>query len=163
MSSNWSRDDCLNHEADRVAGGLTNFDIDCQYNFIQLQAKDIMESLILPNSWTLNMKDGFTPILAGLPQQIDNWRLVTCLQRRDEYRAEVIMPRPSRWTNTTPALVAQIYDIPNSTLLHASHSVKLIWDKHWHKGNQAEGVKSVEESKEDAKRPLCDETDSQQH
>ena len=66
MSANWSRDDCLNHVADRVAGELTDFDIDCQYNFIQLQAEDLMVSLVLPNSWTLNMKDGSTPILAGL-------------------------------------------------------------------------------------------------
>ena len=57
MSANWLRDDCLNHVADKVTGGLTDFDIDYQYNFIQLQTKDIMESLILPNSWSLNMKD----------------------------------------------------------------------------------------------------------
>ena len=50
MSANWSRDDCLNHVADRVPGGLTNFDIDYKYNFIQLQAVDIMESLILPKN-----------------------------------------------------------------------------------------------------------------
>ena len=40
-----------------------------------------MESLVLPNSWTLNMKDGSTPIVVGLQQQIDNWRLVIYLQR----------------------------------------------------------------------------------
>ena len=53
-----------------------------------------MEILVLPNSWTLNMKGGSTPILAGLQQQIDNWRLVTYLRRRDEYRAELIIPIP---------------------------------------------------------------------
>ena len=106
MSANWSSDDCLNHVADRVAGGQTDFDIDFQYNFIQLQAEDIMESLVLPNSWTLNMDDGSTPILAGLQQQIDNWRLVTYLQRRDEYKAEIIILRPPRWTDTTPSLAA---------------------------------------------------------
>ena len=130
LSANWPRNDCLNHIADRVEGGLTNFDIDCQYNFIQLKAEDIMESLILQNSWTLNMKDGSTPILAGLKQQIVNWRLVTNLQRRDEYRAELLSLRPTRWTDTTLALAAQIYDVPNCSLLQASHIVKLIWDKH---------------------------------
>ena len=130
MLANWSRDDCLNHIADRVAGGLKDFDIDCQRNFIQLQEEDIMESLISPNSWTLNMKDGSTQLLAGLQQQIGNWRLVTYLHRREENRAELIIPRPPRWTNTTPVLAAQIYDVHNSSLLHASHSIKLIWDKH---------------------------------
>ena len=42
ISANWSRDDCLNHVADRVAGGLADFGIGCQYNFIQLQAEDII-------------------------------------------------------------------------------------------------------------------------
>ena len=122
-----------------------------------------MESLVLPDSWTLNIKDGSTPILAGLQQQIDNWRLVTYLQRRDEYRAELIIPRPPRRTDTTPALAAQIYDVPESALLHASHSVKLIWDKRWHKGNQANGAKSEEESQIEAKCQLCDKSDIQQH
>ena len=108
MSANCSRDDCLNHVVDRVAGGLTDFDIDCQYNFIKLQAEDIMKSLVLPDSWTLNMKEGSTPILSGFQQQIDNWRLVTYLQRRVEYRSELIIPRSPRWTDTTPALAAQI-------------------------------------------------------
>ena len=104
MSVNWSRDDCLNHIADIVAGGLTDFDINCQFNFIQLQAEDIMGSLILPNNWTLNMKVGSTPILAELQQQIDNWSLMRYLQRRDEYRAELIIARPP--------VAAQIYDVP---------------------------------------------------
>ena len=68
MPANWPRDDCLNHVADRVAGGLADFDIDCQYNNMRLQAEDIMESLVLPNSWTLNMKDGSTPKRSRLQQ-----------------------------------------------------------------------------------------------
>ena len=72
MFANWSRDDCLNHVADKVAGGITDFDIDCQHKLIQLQADDIMESLVLQNSWALNMTYGSTPILAGLQQKIDN-------------------------------------------------------------------------------------------
>ena len=57
MSSNLSRDDCFSNVAVRVAGGLRDFDIEFRYKFIRLQAEDIMESLVLPNSWTLNMKD----------------------------------------------------------------------------------------------------------
>ena len=29
MSANWTRDDCLNHVADKVATGQVDFDIDC--------------------------------------------------------------------------------------------------------------------------------------
>ena len=72
------------------------------------------------------MKDGSTPTLAGLQQQIDNWKLVTNLQRGEEYRVDLIIPSPPRWTDITPAFAAQIYDVPKSSLLHASHSDKHI-------------------------------------
>ena len=49
-----------------------NFDIDCQHELIELQAEEIMKDLIQPNSWSLQIKDGSTPILAGIQQQIDN-------------------------------------------------------------------------------------------
>ena len=53
--------------------------------------------------------------------------------------------------------------VPNFSLLHASHSVKLIWGKHRHRGNHAKGAQSTEESQEEAKCPLCNKTDSWQH
>ena len=125
----------MNNVADKVAIGNVDFDIDCQYEFIEVQAEDIMKDLLTPNSWSLNLKDGTTPLLAGLQQQSDNWRLVTYLQKRDDYRAELAIPRPPRWTDTAPALAAQVYDVHKSYLPQASRKVKLIWDKHWHKGN----------------------------
>ena len=42
MSVNWSRDDYLNHVADRVAAGQKGLDIDYQFEFIQIQAEDII-------------------------------------------------------------------------------------------------------------------------
>ena len=100
MSANWSRDDCLNQVAAKVAIGKVNFDIDCQYKLIELQEEDIMKNLIQSNSWSLQMKDGSTPILADIQQQIDNWRLVTYLQKRVGYRAKLAIPKPLRWTDT---------------------------------------------------------------
>ena len=96
-----------------------------------------MGSLLLAMSWRLNKDDRLTPKLAGQLQQIDNWRLVTYLQSRGEYRAALIIPRPPWWIDTTPALASQVYDMHNSSSLHATDNVKLIWIKHWHKGNQA--------------------------
>ena len=101
MSANWSRDDCLNHVADKVAMEKEDFDIDCQHELIELQAEDIMKDLMQPNSWSQQMKDGTTPILAGIQQQIDNWRLINYILKRDEYRAKLAIPRPPRWTDTT--------------------------------------------------------------
>ena len=121
MSANWSRDDCPKHVANKIATGKVDFDIDCQYELIELQAKDIKKDLIIPNSWSLQMKDGTTPISAGLQQKIDNWRLDKYLQKRDEYRAELAIPRPPRWTDTTPALAAQVYDIHKSSY-HRHHA-----------------------------------------
>ena len=111
MSANWSRDDCLSHVADEVATGKVHFDIDCQYKLIELNVEDIMKGVIMPNRWSLQIKDGTTPTLAGLKQQIVNWRLVTCLQ--NEHRSELAKPRPPRWKDTTPALAAkiEIYDV----------------------------------------------------
>ena len=68
MSANWSRDGCLNHVAGRLARGLADYDIDFKYEFVQVQAEDVMNSLVLPQSWRLDMKDGTTYILAGLHQ-----------------------------------------------------------------------------------------------
>ena len=76
MSANWSRDDCLNHVADKVAIGNVDVDIDCQNELIELQAEDIMKGLIVPNRLILQMKDDTTPILAGIQQQIKNLRLI---------------------------------------------------------------------------------------
>ena len=96
FDANWSRDDCLNHVADKFATGNVEFDIDCQYELRVLQAEDITKDLILPNSWSLQMKDGTNPILAGIQHQIDNWRLTTYLQKRDDYRTELAIPRPTK-------------------------------------------------------------------
>ena len=51
MSVNWSRDDCLNHVADRIAEGQTGIEIDCQFKFIQIQTEAIMRALDVPHSW----------------------------------------------------------------------------------------------------------------
>ena len=134
MSANWSRYDCLNHVADKAAIGNVDFDIDCQYELIELQAENIMTDLILPNSWSLQMKDGTTFILVRIQQQFDKLRLVTYLLKR-QYRDKLAIPRAQRWTDTTPALAAKVYDIHKSSLPQASHKVKMIWDKHWHMGN----------------------------
>ena len=89
--------------------------------------------------------------------------MVTYLQNRDDYRAELAIPRPPRWTDTTPALAAQVYDVHKASLSQASHKVKLIWDKHWHKVNQAKEAHAAEEYDELSACPLCNEKDSQQH
>ena len=94
----------------------------------------------LPNSWSLQMKDGTTPILVGIQQQIDNWRLITYLQKRDEYRAKLAIPRAPSWTDTIPALVAHRYGTHNSSIAQLSYIVKLIWIKLWHMGNQAKAA-----------------------
>ena len=91
------------------------------------------------------MNDGTTTILAGLQQQIDSWRLVTHLQAKDRLRAVLVIPKPPRWTDTTPALAAQVYEVHKSSLLHALHSIKLIWDKRWHMGAQAKAAHTAEE------------------
>ena len=57
MSTKWSKDDCLNHVADKIAIGNVDFDIDCQYEHIELQAEDIMKDIIIPDGWCLQMKD----------------------------------------------------------------------------------------------------------
>ena len=100
--------------------------MDCKYELIEQQAEVIMKDLIAPNRWCLQMNDGTIPILEGLQHQIDNWRLVTDLQKRDEYRAELAIPRAPRWTDTIPALAAQVYVVHKLSLPQESHKLKLI-------------------------------------
>ena len=60
LEANWSRDDSLNHVADKIATGEVDFDIDGQYELIELQTEDIMNSLIIPHRWRLQIKDRAT-------------------------------------------------------------------------------------------------------
>ena len=53
MPVNWSREDCLNHVADRVAAGQSDFDMDCQFEYIEIQSVVIMQVLDIPRSWKL--------------------------------------------------------------------------------------------------------------
>ena len=71
MAANWARDERLSHVTDKVAMGKVDFDIDCQNQLIELRVEDVMKDLIQPNSGNLQTKDGTTPILAGLQQQIE--------------------------------------------------------------------------------------------
>ena len=93
LSSNWSRNDRLKHVADKIATGNVEFDIDYQYELMELKAEDIMKDLLIPNGWSLQMKDGTNSIPAGIQHQIDTWRLTTYLQKRDDYRTELAIPR----------------------------------------------------------------------
>ena len=68
------------------------------------------------------IKDGTTPILAGLQLRIDNWKLVTYLQKSDVYRDELTIPRPPRLTDTTPSLAAQVYTTNHRYCRHHTQS-----------------------------------------
>ena len=83
MSANWLTDDCLHRVAGRDALGLVDFDINCKYEFLQIQAADAMDSLVVPHRWRLNTKEDTTPIQAGLPHQTGNYWLVTSAQVYD--------------------------------------------------------------------------------
>ena len=50
------RDDCINLTTDRLKAGQVDFDIDSNYEFIQ----HITYSLIVPHSWRLSVKDGYS-------------------------------------------------------------------------------------------------------
>ena len=91
-----------------------------------------MNSLVLRHCWRPKMNDRTTSILIGLQQQIVNWRTDTYLEEKYRFRTAMAIPRlpTPRWTDTTPTLVAQVYDAHKSSLLHASHIIKRIWDMH---------------------------------
>ena len=139
VSASWSRADCL-----------------FRYEFIQLQAEDTINSIILPYSWRLNTKNGPNTILTGLQNQIDNWRLFIFLQMRDECRDELIIPRPPKWTGTTSALGVQVYDVFKTSLPQASHIVADM-------GNQAQASHPAEEGNEDSTCSSCQDIYVQQH
>ena len=122
------RDEGLNHVAGRVAAGQVDFNIDCQFQFIQVDAKGKMQSFAIPHNCRLSKKNGTNPILVRLQRQIDSSRIAAYLQERDGHREALTIPRLPRWTNMTPALAAQVYNVHvhKSLLLNASHSVKLI-------------------------------------
>ena len=69
MSANWLREDCLKHVADRVEAGRVHFDIDYQFEFIQIQVDDIMHELNTMHCWKLSMNDGSIPTMAKQGKQ----------------------------------------------------------------------------------------------
>ena len=91
---------------------------------------------------------------------INNWR--SYLQESDKHREAFTVPRPPRWTDTTPALASKIYNAQILSLPKAPHDVKRIWDKYFHMGNQAKAAKTAEEYHNNVSCPLCGQTDSEQ-
>ena len=80
MSVKWPTDDCRNHEADRVDTSQVNFDIDCLYEFIELQAEDIVNSLIIAHSLSLYLKDYSIKLTTG--DSSHTYRRETNIERR---------------------------------------------------------------------------------
>ena len=68
-----------------------------------------------------------------------------------------------RWTDATPKLASQTYNVQKSKLPTVSHKVKLIWEAHWLMGNPAKAAKTTEEYHNDASCPLRGQTGSLQH
>ena len=64
--------------------------------------------------------------------------------------------RDAKNTKTlTPALASQIYNVQKSSLPTASYNVKLIWDQHWHMGNQSKAATTVEDYYKDSQQQQC--------
>ena len=162
---NWTRDECLNHLADKVAGGSLDFDIETAQptRYFVVTAKEILDSMQLPGTWKLLSTNGTIPPLDKLQQHINEHRLRRYLERRDTYRAEDPLPRPPRWQQTTPLFAAALFSQTQTTITRASHNVKLIWDKHYTGQNQAKGIANLEERRLASKCPLCDNIDTQHH
>ena len=76
-----------------------------------------MNSLIISDNRRLQRRDGGTITLAGILRQVENLAEVKYLRKGDEYREQQAIPRSPRWTYTTPALAAQVYEVHNSSPL----------------------------------------------
>ena len=59
-TENWTRDECLNHLADKVARGSLEFDIETAQptRYIVVTAKDILDSMQLPGTWKFITTNG---------------------------------------------------------------------------------------------------------
>ena len=170
MSMNWSRDDCLNHIADKTADNSIDYAFSDDMGpasyppiSIMVTASEVLDGLQRPGMWRLTSTDGSTPLLTGLQDAFNEHRLRKYTADRDEYRASSAVPRPPKWQHSTPIFAAQIFAQPNATLSTASLNVKLIWDKHWHGGNQTKHIEDAVARDMESACPLCDLPDSQDH
>ena len=162
-TASWTRDECLNHIADKVAGGSLEFDVTTNgpTNHINITATELLEGLRIPDAWSLQSTDGSIPPLDKLQAHIDELRLRQYQLTRDQYRTAD--GRQERWQHTTPVYAAALFKQKKATLSTASRNIKIFMDKNWHGGNQAKGIKDPEERLLVSKCPLCDQQDSQDH
>ena len=166
----WSREMWGNHLADRAAAGSLASCSEYMYKNIYdnilfitplptVDAPSISPSLSPPSTWYFGNQD----------RQLTSLSLMDCIfQRRlDEYLRTRDADRdrrhlPPKWQSFNIPLAARMWESP----LHPETLTlrnRLLWDKHWHPGNQAKSVTDPSVRDLISKCPLCSCADSVAH
>ena len=161
----WTRDEKLNHVADAIAIFTETDFVNTlpDFRLIDLPAATIMQDLTVPGTWALHSAPQDSPTLGGIQQDIEEQRLRTYTEQRDQYRATAPTPRPPKWTGVTPLFAAAVFQQSKASIRSAAHNIRLFWDKGWHGGNKAKAGRTEEDIRQLGKCPLCDQQDSQRH
>jgi len=159
-----------NHLADRAAAGsLTttsvysdkgNYENHVYIHLLPSQgAPSLTSSLISDNNWFFGTSD-MQLKSTSLINSIYLRRLDHYLLARNQDRASHSLP--PKWHNRFIPLDALLWDFSKKTAFLAFHN-RIIWDKHWHQGNQAKAIDDPKLKATVSKCPLCAVTDSVYH
>ena len=165
----WTREMWGNHLADRAAAGIlsstksyqNNNDSVYILNITSLPAQDastLSSSLTTSGSWYLGRSNRQLSA-SSISEEVNKQRLEKYLQDRDANRAERLLP--PKWQQYNIPLAATLWELPNSN--RKTSSIKVLFDKHWHPGNQIKSIVDPILRATIGKCPLCVEDDSAAH
>ena len=166
----WTREMWGNHLADRAAAGALTSKKYYQYNsdsaivlhIESLPTRDahpLTSALTVPGTWYLGNKDRQL-MASSVMESIRKQRLKQYLQDRDAKRKERELP--PKWEQYDIPLAATLWKLTNKNASNAFYT-RLIFDSHWHPGNQVKSVTDPIQRAVIGKCPLCDHNDSSAH
>ena len=124
-----------------------------------MDAPSLTTSLSRPNTWYLGRPNRQLSA-ASISAEVHKGRLLKYLQDRDANRAERLLP--PKWQQYNIQLAALLWDLPNKTTAKPAR-IRLLFDKHWHSGNQIKSIIDPVLRATIGKCPLCVEDDSAAH
>ena len=166
----WTREMWGNHLADRAAAGLLatasiysykdNFENHLSIFPIPTMTADSLSALLSPpDHWYFGTSD-MQMRTPSIMEAVQLARLLRYLRDRDADRAKRRLP--PQWSNYQIPLAARVWNFSRTPASIYFHQ-RLLWDKHWHQGNQAKSAKTAELRALISQCPLCRSTDSITH
>jgi ribonuclease HI len=166
-ASLWSRDMWGNHLADRAAAGCLQT---VSYQYDNLYSNELLLTPLLPFD-ALTLSPSLAPpgmwyfgntqrqlISPSVVDRVQSRRFDGYLKKRDDNR-QLRDNLPPKWAEINFPLAAKLWKSNSTTFMRN----RILFDKHWHPGNQAKKAKDTNTRLLMSKCPFCPYSDSLSH